>query len=259
MQFLRLAAFLAVAMLVLAACGGSGSPGAQVSRDQKEPKALLKDVAAALRRVRSYHLEGTQDAADGHARVSGDVARNGNVRLKMNTEGRTLEIIAAGTRLYIRANAAFWRQNGGDRLAQRLDERWVVAPAQIAASITGDLDRLRPSGLAFCAAQPTGHLENRGTAIVGGRQAIVITDKGDLPGDAPGAIYVQAHGPALLLRAVQTGPIRPGRDVDPRCDNPGSSATKGDLRFSRFDAPVTIEAPKHVLDLGQLGGGGGTV
>jgi hypothetical protein len=259
---LRLATFVALIALVLPACGGSNSPSASGgggSRADKEPMALLRDVAAALRHVHSYHFDATTEHPDGHGVINADVARDGKVRYKADTDGRRFEVIAAGTRVYMRANAAFWRRNGGERLAGRLAGRWVRVPAQRAGGITAVLDPLKPSRLAFCMTQPSGTLEIHGTAKVGGKQAVAILSKGDRPGTAPGALYVQARGPALLLRSVQTGPARPGGNVDPRCDSHGSSITKADIRLSRFDMDVTIRIPKHVLDLDKLAGGGRTV
>jgi hypothetical protein len=233
--------FAAVALvaLVLASCGG----------DDRDPGALLRDAAAAMRQVQSMHLEGTAVTAAGRYSYDADVARNGRIRYSLRLAGQRMEMVRAGVLVFLRGNASFWRANGGPDAARRLQDRWVEAPEQAVASVAGRLARLTPEGLAVCLAQPTGKLSYRGTATVGGQQAHVIADAGDHPGDAPGRLYVQAHGPARVLRAVQTGHVTPGPGADPRCSNSGASPIKGDVRLSRFDQDVTIAIPKGAIRL----------
>jgi hypothetical protein len=237
----------ALLALVLLGCGDKND-------GRKEPEALLRDVAAALRAVRSLHYEGTVVTRDGRFRVSGDVAANGNLRYRLRAPGQSMEMISAGHYVYMRANAAFWRRNGGLGIVDRVAGRWVKAPSAGLNLVRAGLDQIRPEGIATCISRPTGKLSYRGTETVDGKRTTVVVDDGDRPGDAPGVLYVQAEGPALLLRTVQTGPVTPGAELDPACGGVGPTPTSGELRLSRFDEDVTVAIPEHVIDIGALAG-----
>jgi hypothetical protein len=257
-------ALLVCFALALSACGGSGSDrgstggsehAAAPPRIHQKPRALVRKVAATLRRVRSFHFAGFVDNRDGHLVMSGDVTRDGDVRMVERLDNLKLTIIRADAQLYFRANAAFWDRYVAPA-AVRLGGRWINAPAQLKGQLSGEFDDLRPERLAACLAEPTGTLRYRGVLTVDGKQAILIEDRGDRPGTAPGVLYVQAHGRPLPLRVIQTGPERKGGHTDRRCnDSPGNRETSSDIRLSRFDHHVTIEAPKGALDLGSLGAG----
>jgi hypothetical protein len=239
---------LAVVALFVTGCGGDKS-------GSKEPEAWLRKAAAAMREVRSVHLEGAATTDTGHYTYSADVARNGSLRYALHMRAQRLELVQSGGNVYMRANAAFWRANGMTG-AVRLGSRWVKAPAAAVRGVAGRLGRLTPAGVARCLAQPTGDLVRSGTTTVDGRRAIVIVDRGNRPGDAPGRLYVQADGPALLLRAVQTGRVRQGPGTDPQCSDSEASPMKGDVRLSRFDEDVKVEVPKGALELDRLAGVG---
>jgi hypothetical protein len=240
---------LVVLAVVLVGCGGGGQ-----GNGRKDPEALLREVAAALRQVHSLHYDGTVVTREGRFRLSGDVAANGDVRYRLGSAGQRMEMVSVGRYVYLRANGAFWRRNGATAIAHRVADRWVKAPAQALTLVRAGLDQVRPRGLAECISRPTGKLSYRGTATVDGKRTVVVVDGGDRPGDAPGVIYVQADGPALPLRSVQTGPVTPGAERDPSCGGVGPTPTSGELRFSRFDEDVRITVPEHALDLGNLAG-----
>ena len=245
----------------LAGCGaGDDADGGDLA--SKPPEQILADMSAELAKVRSYHVEGTQDDEDGHSTLAADVTAGGAARLAVNNAGKRFDLVLAGGRSYMRANRAFWSAQGGPngaKLARLLGDRWVIAPPSTSGSLNALLKELAPRTLARCAAKDHGTITHAGTATVAGQDAVMLADKGERPGTSPGLLSVAAKGRPLPLRVTQTGPDKPGGKPDPSCGNDGSSTTKAsDLRFSRFDAPLRIAAPRKALDLGALQQGGGS-
>jgi hypothetical protein len=249
-----------VLVLALAGCGGDdGGSGSGGDLASKEPKAILDDVSAALGKVRSYHVEGTQSDKDGRSTLTGDVSAGGDVRFRMTVAQSKLELIAVGDRTYMKADRAFWSSRGGaagPRIANLLADRWVIAPDEAGGELRGSLDQLLPRNLAYCVTRTSGTVSKRGTEKLDGHDVVVLTDKGDKPGTSPGEMYVSTTGPALPLRVVQTGPEKPGGTNDPRCGDDDSSTTASDVRLSDFDEPVDVKAPPNPLDLTTLSGAG---
>jgi len=255
---------LATAVVGLAACGGDESSGKKDAapspdRSKAAPKQILDAAAADVAKLRSYHLEGTETDKDGVGKLRGDVSGDGGLRFTLDVGKSTINLVVIERATYLKANKAFWTGQGNARgpLATTLADRWVKAPSSSADVLKG----LAPKDLSYCLGIGNGTLRNAGTRTEHGRRAVVVADKGDVPGDAPGELYVAATGPALPLRVTQTGKERPGGKPDPRCDSsePGdeaSTTTASDYRFSAFDKPVRITAPPDALDLDKLQQGG---
>ena len=250
--------------LAIAGCGGGDGAGDGGGGDlaSKPPKQILADMSAALAKVRSYHVEGTEEDRDGRSVLAADVTAAGAAHITVRTAGTRLEILVAGGQNYMKADRAFWKRQGGTngaKVAQVLGDRWVVAPPSAAGTFGPLVQRLSPRTLARCTSRNTGTPTKAGTRTVAGQRAIVIADKGDRPGGGPGELSIAATGRALPLRMTQTGPEAPGGKPDPECDPDGTSdTTASDVRFSRFDAPLRISAPANALDLGSLQRGSGS-
>jgi hypothetical protein len=249
-----------VLALALAGCGGGdGGSGSGGDLASKQPKEILGDVSAALGKVRSYHVEGTQTDKDGRSTINGDVSAGGDVKFRMTLGGNEIELVAVGDRTYMKADRGFWSSRGGaagPRIANLLADRWVVAPDEAGATMRNGFDQLLPKNLAYCVTRTAGTVGKRGTEQLDGRDVVVLTDKGDKPGTSPGELYVSTSGPALPLRVVQTGPEKPGGTKDPRCGDQESTTTASDIRLSDFDKPLDIKAPPNPLDLTTLSGAG---
>ncbi|MCW2999250.1 MAG: hypothetical protein JWN65_2799 [Solirubrobacterales bacterium] len=270
-----LVALVILVVVALAGCGGSsgkggddggrggGGYGGKVSADRasQPPAQIIKDAQAALQGVHSYHVSGTTVDKDGHNRISGDVTDSGSLRFSLTNKGTTLAVVVAGGQTYLKAGRRFWLQGSGAQgpaLARLFADRWVKMPAREATSLQSDVKQLLPKELAFCLAQNLGTLQSVGARTVAGRRVVVVRDKGDRPGTAPGELSVPQTGPALPVRTRQTGPRKAGGKIDKRCSD-GSAATRtADATLSRFDAIKAITPPPNALDLEQLKGAAGT-
>ena len=258
-----LASVLATTSLALAACGDDGGGGAgggnAAGTDTGAPalagksaEQILADVSAALRDVRSYHVEGRVVDEDGTGTFAGDVSASGPSQLRFELGGQRFHVVLIGADTYIRANAAFWRKQGGGSapVVRLLADKWIKSRSRV-----GDLRRvfedLSPRTLAHCLRKEHGKVTKKGAGKVGGQATIVLHDDGNTPGGAPGDLHVAATGKPLPLRAVQTGPDRRGKSSDPKCDD-DSKTEESDIRLSRYDEPVRITAPKGAIDLDRL-------
>jgi hypothetical protein len=252
---------LLLAPVALTACG-SGSPGGTATTATPAaagtPQQELANVQAALRTVKSFHVTGTQLAADGRTSLSGNVAANGSLDLTLTQRGATARILLIRRDLYLRATRRFWLAHQTTAaIAGKLAGRWVNVPADRA---TLDLSRqLSPQTLAHCTTVNTGTIRSAGATSFLGRPVRVLVSAGDSPGSAPGRLFIAARGRPLPVRVLQTGPERPGGTSDPRCTSSGPDTTRrSDLRLSRYDVPVHITAPRDVLDLQSLAQQGGS-
>jgi hypothetical protein len=184
--------------------------------------------------------------------LSGDVTSSGQADIRIENDGANVRMIAVGGALYLRGDAAYWRDTGGpqgEQLADQLGGRWVKAPPSGVREYADFIRRLTPESLAECATVGVGTLSVAGTETVRGRRTRKILDAGDQPGTTPGELYVAADGPALPIRILQTGKPRPGGRLDPRCQDEADTSTASDLRFGSFDEPVRITAPDDALEI----------
>jgi hypothetical protein len=257
MRALRRTASLALLPLALGGCGssGGGSPTATTTTTAsalagKPPRGVLNAMADALERVDSYRMQGTETDRDGTTRVTSDVAASGDLRVRLEHAGSVATLLVVDGATYVRANRRFWLAESGpdSRIAPLLADRWIVLPPSMMGGLADTIAQSRPKNLAYCARLPTGTLTRRGTASVGGTPVVVIADKGDRPGDAPGEISIAATGRPFPLRIRQTGPTPPGGRRDPRCTSADDTTTASDLRLSRFGVPVHLTAPPDAVD-----------
>jgi outer membrane lipoprotein-sorting protein len=260
MSLRRRFALLTVIPLVLASCGGSSEDGDQ-DRAAQSPQEILADVRGALEGVDSYRFDATLVDKDGPGRVRGDVAAPGSLRLKLEQNGTSAQLVATESQVYMNADRAFWDAQGGglpDQVVDLLSGRWVKVPADGNDEMRDLVNQFLPKNLAYCLSSETGTVTKGSTATVAGQETVVLRDKGDKPGTAPGELYVAATGAALPLRVRQTGPAKPGGSPDPRCSDGENDTKSGDIRLSRFDEDVSIKPPPDALDLAELGSGGQT-
>jgi hypothetical protein len=234
-------------------CGCDGSSDREGSHKPNEaskpPAQILADAAGALERVHSLHLEGTQAIGGRRTEVKADLERPGKIRLGFKQKGAAAAIVVSDGSVYIKANSAFWRQQKATRAARALADRWFKVPASTAdfRDLTKGLD---VRTLSRCLVKDHGTLKAGGKSTVNGQPAVVIVDKGDRPGTAPGKLFVATNGAPLPLRVVATGNQRPGGTRDPDCDDPNSPTRAGDeIKFSRYNQALNITAPPSAVDL----------
>jgi len=233
-------------LLALAAGCGSDSNDESSDLGSKSPQTILNETAAALKNVKTFHVAATQG---GSTSLEADVGLPKQLRLNLKQKEAAAMILLVDGPLYIKGNTDYWNQVNKEA-AGKLADRWLKAPSSSAQTreLTKEID---PATLSRCLVKDHGTLTDGGKATVDGQDAIVLVDKGDRPGTAPGKLFVAAQGDPLPLRTIATGAERPGGTKDPECDD-SSRTKKGDeALFSKYDESLDLKAPQSAVDLGN--------
>lgn len=243
--------------------GGEGSESAAAKGAVAAPvsgRAVMEDAARELAKVRSYHVAGHVEDADGKATdLTGDLLPNGFGHVVLTVGESRAELILLKQGAYLKGNTAFWNETTDDEVPydviKRLVGRWVVQDAP-EAGVTGVLDEMGPKHMAACLLSGSGTLTQKGTGTVNGQAVTIVEDAGDVAGGAPGRFYIRRDAPHRLLRAEQTGPMRPGASTqDPGCDDgydDEPDSTTVDIRFSHFDDVEPLRAPRGAVTVQQV-------
>jgi hypothetical protein len=216
-----------------ASSGASGSTLSGATGTETVPKP-----GAILDRAKANALSAKSGAFSGNIENQGSTMR---IAFKGTTDGKTADVeieqkglgtvrlISVGDAVYIKADEAFWKQQGAPEEVQQAGDKFVKAPAS-AASMTEDLDLKAFLSKAFSSLD-TSEIDGRvSSETVGGVDCWVLTDKS---GKANGAFYV-AKGTYQLVRFT------------------GTQESPGQLDFSQWNEDLGIKAPSkdEVLDLG---------
>jgi hypothetical protein len=222
--------------------GGSDQPN---GLESKSADQILDEAANALGRVKSFHIEGSQAGTD----LQADVGLPEKLSLRVSEKGGAASIIVLNDSLYLKANAEFWKDQGEE--AGQFAGRWFKMPAS-AKEFRDLTEGLSAKTLSRCLPQDHGTLSKQGTATVDGQPAVVIADKGDRPGSAPGKLFVATQGEPLPLRMTGTDKTRPGGDTDPLCeDDSPDTGDELDVTFSDYNEPLDVKAPPSAVELGS--------
>jgi hypothetical protein len=148
--------------------------------------------------------------------------------------------------VYIRSNSQYLRAAGASPAVTREQEnRWLHPPPLPGDAAFAALTKPADIGYCLLAQDPLlGQLSFGGRTIIQGAPAIVLDFHGDVPGGAPGRLYLAASGPPLPLRFTQTATQRPGGHLGHRCgDSAGQLLPPNKTAFSAYNHPLTISVP----------------
>ena len=237
------------ASLTSSTTAAAGAGSARASR-------ILASAERAIDRVHSFHLAATGMVAGKSLSISGSFELPGRADIVERYGAGTIQLRAIGATVYFRADAGYYKAEGvtGAALA-KVNGRWISATSAQIPTLAGFVALTKPTTLGLCLlGQHLGTLSVAGVATVGGRRATVLANAGDLPGSAPGRIYVAASGTQLPLRVTVSGAFRSGGKTDTGCGNagtvPGEVGT--DELIGDFNAPLAISAPSGAVSLASL-------
>ena len=241
-------AALALASLAIGAGCGGDSADESNGVESKPAAEILAESARALGRVKTFHIDATEASS---ARIKADIGLPKELSLSLKDKASSASMIVANGSFYMKGNPAWWREVDAGPDSEEIAGRWFKVPLALAEELT---QYLNPKTLGRCLVKDHGTLAKGGTATIFGQRAVVLIDKGDKPGTAPGKLYVAATGEPLPLRLVTTGKQRPGGPKRPECGDTGTPAEPGDVAtFSGYNEPLDISAPPGALDLGTAG------
>lgn len=188
-------------------------PSRSTSKDNgvasKPATQILADTAAALKRVRSVRMQGTVAIGGKRTAVRIELGQPKKIRVALKEKDTTATLIVIGDSVYIKANAAFWKQQGVGPAATNLADQWIEVPGSSAdlRDLTKDISL---ATLSRCLVRHHGTLSVAGKERFNERPAFMLVDKGYRPGTAPGKLFVSTTGEPLPLRATTTGRQTPG-------------------------------------------------
>jgi pimeloyl-ACP methyl ester carboxylesterase len=247
--------------LAVGGCGGAGHPASSTSTSAAglagEPAAqILAAAETAIDHVRSFHLQGSSPLASGAVTVAADIVLPGKAAVVERLPVGPIDLRLIGATLYFRSPRSYYAAEGvkGATLTA-LAGHWVSATPSQLPTIGSLLALTNPAILGRCLlGQHLGTLSVGGETTLAGRRAVVLVDAGDLPGSAPGRLYVAASGPPLPLETTTTGPFRSGGRTDAACDVASTTPTTtgGTDVISRINEAITISAPPGAVSLASL-------
>src|SRR5438552_11599770 len=167
----RVAGALLVVAFCVAGCGGGSSPNGSGNGEASKPaQQVLADAVKAADAASSYHESDRLHPAA--SRVERTIVK-GKGLIGSTTIGgdQKADVVAIGSRGYMRANTTFWRLWEDRATAAKLDGKWVAFPASDRRF--GPMTR-EPSfdGLNSFTGTPT----NKGATTYNGQSVVAIED-----------------------------------------------------------------------------------
>jgi hypothetical protein len=221
-------AALALVAVPLAGCGSSSSAGNGVA--SKTPAEIVAAAKTAADGASSVHVSGSIVSAGSPITLDLELVSGKGGRGQISEGGLSFNLILLDGTAYISGSPAFYSHFGGPAAAQLLEGKWLKAPSKTGNfSTLGSLTNL--SELLDTALTDHGTLAKGPTTTLGGAHVLSITDVAH-----GGTMYVSTTGKPYPLEITKSG------------------AGGGTISFDRWNAAVTLAAPKDTIDLAQLEG-----
>jgi hypothetical protein len=222
-KLLRLVPLFLAASL-LAACGGgsSGNGVADMTADE-----IVAEALEAAKSADSVHVQGGTGGSDPIELDLYLVAGEGGEGT-LTVNGLTFEMVRIGDKAYFKGDDAFWNQFGGNAIAQLMEGKWLVAPAD-----SGDLASFTPlTDMEQLFQEVLGEhgepLEKGEETEVDGEPAIAVNDT-----EEGGTLYVATEGEPYPLKVENTG-------------------EQGAITFTEWNEEHELTAPEDAIDVSQL-------
>jgi hypothetical protein len=229
MRAITLALVLSAALL--AGCGSSGTTEKANDEASKTPAQVLADAKAAATSASSAHVSGSIKSGGTPITLDLTTARNKGAKGSMSTSGLKFDLVRIGDTLYIRGSDEFYKHFAGAGVAQLLHGKWLKAPVT-----RGDLKSLAPLtsiGALFTGISAHhGKLANDGKTTYKGQDVVTVRDTSD-----GSKLYVAATGKPYPVAIAG-----------------GKGSQSGTITFDDWNKSVSLSAPSHAIDIGQLGG-----
>jgi hypothetical protein len=220
---IAVASFSICLVLVLAACGGSGSSG----ESGKSAKDIVADAVKNAQAAHSVRMSGSIPGPTSSLTLDLHVAKPSNATGTISLGGTHVRLVRLGNTVYLNGDRGFWTKLLGAAAARRYAGRWLKASAT-SSSLAG-YARLTDINQFFNGTiNSRGTLEKKGTTTYNGQKVIAIVDNGK----NGGTFYVAASGKPYPVAILG-----------------GSGSKTGAIRFSDWNQPVSVTAPKGAIPL----------
>jgi len=225
-SFHLICALLALALVVLAGCGKSGSSGNGIS--SKGAEEIVKESKAAADAATAVHVSGSLKSGGAPVTLNLSLVAEKGAQGEISQNGASFKLILVGNTAYISGSPSFYRSLGGSAAAQLFKGKWLKASATSGEFASfkqlADMRQLIDTTLAA-----HGTLVKGATTTVNGQPVIAITDSAK-----DGTLYVATTGKPYPLQIAKGG------------------SESGTITFSNWNQPATITAPSSSVDLSEL-------
>ena len=211
---------------------GSGGSGASNGEAAKTATQILADAQKATAAASSVHIAGSFKSGSDNVALDfvATPARSGG---SFTDNGATLELVTAGTNIYLKGSAAsFTKLAGSSAAGQLLGDRWLQTTTSNANFGTfGQLFDLKQLVQQI---KPQGAIRKGATTTVGGQGAVALIDTSD-----GSQLLVATAGPAYILEITN------------------NSSAKGTVTFDKYGQANAPAVPTNAINLDQLEKTGG--
>lgn len=263
MRKLLVAGAIALGAWGIAGCGAASAPrgvAAPAAATGSVPATdsvtrILARAEAALRTVRSFHMEAITNPAGGLPRViSADFTLPGRVQIEYGIGGVALVLRIIGGRAYAFGDTQFWASRGTLPVSalSTVANRWVLIPRS--AAWVKPFRSLTAAKFARCLTGDWhGPSVTSGHGSANGSPALVLTQRTPAPAGGTSRLYIAAGPTALPLQITESGDA-PSATPSGRPCTIGTSLGPGASTLVRFNYKVAmpIPAPAHPTQMRPL-------
>jgi hypothetical protein len=221
---------LVASLTLLAGCGGSGSsPGNGL--ESKSPEAVVAAAKQAADSAATVHISGSIIAEGKPISLNMELVSGKGAKGHIALGGLGIDVVEVENAFYLNGSAGFYKHIAGSAAAQLLQGKWLKAP-----TTSGEFAQLAQltnlSKLIDTTLSSHGALKRSGTTTLAGEKVVAVTDS-----TKGGTLYVAATGTPYPLEIAKTG------------------TGAGQIRFSNWNKPVSLQAPPNPININQLQNG----
>lgn len=233
-------------VLLLSACGSGGGGSGEID---KSPDQIIKDMAAAMKGVQSFHMHGSVVASGNTTGIDLTVAGPRTISGTITEKGATAHLALVNGTFYIQGKQ-FFAVFANPQAGAVVGDNWVKLPSSISSSVQSSFAVFTNTSTfssCFSGFKNPSSISKAATTVNG---VSVV----ELSGDGS-TLDVQAGGPAYPVRVASTGGANPFlQSTNPACSSVDSSSGSGTIAFDSWGATSTVTAPPSALDFSSLGG-----
>ena len=211
---------------------GPGGSGASNGEAAKSAAQILADAQEATGAASSVRIAGSFKSGSDTVALDfvATPARSGG---SFTDNGATLDLVTAGTNIYLKGSAAsFTKLAGSSAAGQLLGDRWLQTTTSNADF--GSFGQLFDLKQLVQQIKPQGAIRKGAITTVGGQGAIALIDTSD-----GGQLLVATTGPAYILEITN------------------NSSAKGTIAFGQYGQASAPAVPTNAINLDQLEKTGG--
>jgi len=232
-------------VLWLSACGSGGGSG----EIDKSPNQIIKDMAAAIKSVHSFHMHGTVVSGSNPTALDLKIVGPQTLTGSVIQKGAVAHLVLVNGTFYIQGKQ-FFAVFANPQAAALVGDNWVKLPSSVSSSVQSSFGSFANTST-FSSCFPG--LKNpssisKSAMTLNGVSVVELSSGGY-------AFDVQAGRPAYPVRFKSTGGASPFLpSTNPACSNINSSTGSGTILFDNWGTTTTVTPPPSALDFSSLGG-----